>query len=406
MSRLGRGNVQSSSQDLLSQEVYRAAFDAGPVAICVFDPASLEILGFNDATVDRYGYTGAELSGMSLMRLHVADEIPALIAELAALRAQARAPEPRQTRAFRHRRKDGRALDVEVTLTLVAAPGRPQVVAVMEDITERRSAEEALWEAEHRLRTVIESAPIVLWTVDREGIFTLSLGRGLRALGLKAGEVVGQSIYALYPDTPVVRESVQRALAGESLTAMVPLGEGWFDVLFAPLRGGQNQIVGAIGVASDVTDRVRERRRAQTVQGALYRIAEAAASVGDLRALFARIHDCVGELMPARNFYIALYDEPTRTVSFPYFSDEHDAPPSPTTLGRGLTDYVLRAGQPLLASSEALAELQRRGEVEVQGLRPSTGSACLSTWRAGTWAFSPCRATGTTCVTARRSASC
>jgi PAS domain S-box-containing protein len=54
-------------------------------------------------------------------------------------------------------------------------------------------------------------------------------------------------------------------------------------------------------------------------------------------------------------------------LSFPYFVDEFDTPPEPQPLGRGLTEYVLRTGQPLLASPEVFAELERRGEVESVG---------------------------------------
>jgi PAS domain S-box-containing protein len=71
--------------------------------------------------------------------------------------------------------------------------------------------------------------------------------------------------------------------------------------------------------------------------------------------------------MPANNFYISLYDSVHSILSFPYFVDEFDTPPEPKPLGRGLTEYVLRTGQALLASPEVFAELERRGEVESIG---------------------------------------
>jgi PAS domain S-box-containing protein len=71
--------------------------------------------------------------------------------------------------------------------------------------------------------------------------------------------------------------------------------------------------------------------------------------------------------MPANNFYISLYDSVHSILSFPYFVDEFDTPPEPKRLGRGLTEYVLRTGQALLASPEIFAELERRGEVESIG---------------------------------------
>jgi diguanylate cyclase (GGDEF)-like protein/PAS domain S-box-containing protein len=105
-----------------------------------------------------------------------------------------------------------------------------------------------------------------------------------------------------------------------------------------------------------------------SLQDALYRIAETAAGAANVDELCAAVHAVVGELMYARNLYIALAEEAGGLISFPYFVDEHDAPPEgPLRAGRGLTEYVLRTGQPLLASPEVVGELRARGEVEAIG---------------------------------------
>ena len=117
------------------------------------------------------------------------------------------------------------------------------------------------------------------------------------------------------------------------------------------------------GTQQDVT----ERRRAEQVQSATYRISEAANTAHTLPDLYRAVHAIVGELMPARNLYIALYDEPGQTLSFPYFQDEFD-PGFPTkALGRGLTEYVLRTGAPLLATPDVYNRLVEQGEVELIG---------------------------------------
>src|SRR2546430_16167717 len=72
-------------------------------------------------------------------------------------------------------------------------------------------------------------------------------------------------------------------------------------------------------VFRDVTD----RRRAEQIQLATYKISEAAHAAGNLHDLFAAIHEIVGGLMPAKNFYIALYDPVAELLSFPYFVDEY-----------------------------------------------------------------------------------
>jgi two-component system cell cycle sensor histidine kinase/response regulator CckA len=110
-----------------------------------------------------------------------------------------------------------------------------------------------------------------------------------------------------------------------------------------------------------------ERARAEQSLGAAYRISQAAQTAPTLQDLYGAIHTIVGELMPARNFYIALYDAATDTISFPYFVDEYDETPAPKQPGTGLTEYVLRSGQGLLATPEVARELERRREVELIG---------------------------------------
>ncbi|MGH9894475.1 MAG: PAS domain S-box protein, partial [bacterium] len=123
------------------------------------------------------------------------------------------------------------------------------------------------------------------------------------------------------------------------------------------------KLIGVYGIYRDVTG----RRRAERLQAAVYRIAEAADRTQSLKELFDAVHRIIQDVMPAENFYIALYDARTETVSFPYFVDAHDLPPAPKKLGRGLTEYVLRTGRTLLCSTTMQEQLERSGEVELVG---------------------------------------
>jgi two-component system, cell cycle sensor histidine kinase and response regulator CckA len=102
------------------------------------------------------------------------------------------------------------------------------------------------------------------------------------------------------------------------------------------------------------------------MESAAFRITEAAHAAATLHDLFEAIHGIVDELMPARNFYIALVDDGGK-IAFPYFVDEHDPAPEPKLPGNGLTEYVLRTGRPVLVTPEVAAELERRGDVALIG---------------------------------------
>jgi len=110
-----------------------------------------------------------------------------------------------------------------------------------------------------------------------------------------------------------------------------------------------------------------ESKRREKVNTSVFKISAAANSSRNLSELFRPIHQIISDLMPAKNFYIALYDSLQDVLSFPYFVDEFDGPPEPKGLGKGLTEYVMRTAKPLLASPEVFADLEMQGEVETIG---------------------------------------
>ena len=110
-------------------------------------------------------------------------------------------------------------------------------------------------EAVTQLRFVVGNAPIVLFALDLKGVFTLSEGRGLEALGLAPGQVVGQSVFELFRDAPWILEQSRRALGGEEFLGEGEVAGRWFETHYRPIRDERGEPHGAIGVATDVTAR-------------------------------------------------------------------------------------------------------------------------------------------------------
>jgi len=123
--------------------------------------------------------------------------------------------------------------------------------------------------------------------------------------------------------------------------------------------------VGRVWSFRDVT----ARRRAECVQEAVYRISHTAHTAENLQQLLRAIHEIVSELMPARNFYVSLYNPDKDELEFPYFVDEIDTTCDvrPRKLRKGLTEYVLRTGQPLLVTPDLYEKLVAAGEAELIG---------------------------------------
>jgi len=162
------------------------------------------------------------------------------------------------------------------------------------------------------------------------------------------------------PATPVI---VVTGWLGDEL-AVQYLQAGAADYI---IKDHLHRVGPAVLRALDTKRGREEQARAQQLQGAMYRIAQVAMSTPGLGELLPTLHQIVGDLMPAKNFYVALYDAASDLLTFPYFVDEQDAAIAPRKPGRGLTEYVLRTGQPLLATPEVHAELERRHEVELLG---------------------------------------
>ena len=114
---------------------------------------------------------------------------------------------------------------------------------------------------------------------------------------------------------------------------------------------------------------VIERQRGEKLQAALFRIAELGSTSGSVEEFYAAVHRVVGELLYAGNFYIALLSPQGGEITFAYSVDEFDVRREPRRLGRGLTEYVLRTGRPLLADRGTIARLNDQGEVVSHGAR-------------------------------------
>ena len=117
---------------------------------------------------------------------------------------------------------------------------------------------------------------------------------------------------------------------------------------------------------------VLERERAERLEAALFHIAELATADIDESEFYARLHSVVGELLNAENFFIALLSDDRCILEFAYFVDAGARRNASRKLGRGLSEYVLRSGRPLLGLNAQIEQLARDGEIEMHRIgRPS-----------------------------------
>jgi PAS domain S-box-containing protein len=240
------------------------------------------------------------------------------------------------------------------------------------DITEKKISEEALVESERRFRSLFETSA--------EGICLLSdrieecNARLSNLFDCTKEEIIGHAPWEFSPDIqPDGRNSKESALEKINLAHMgIPQYFYWQhkrkdNSLIDTEISLKSFVMGEKNFIQATIHDITERKRFEKTQNALYEISEAVNTTEDMQTLYSDIHKVIKSLMPANNFYIALYDEEEDILTFPYFADEFDNPPLPRKLGSGLTEYVLKTGKDLIITSEYDLELRQKGVVDLVG---------------------------------------
>ncbi len=222
-----------------SESRYRMLFESNPHSMWVFDTATLAFLAVNEAATRRYGYTRDEFLRMKITEIRPPDDLPRLVAHVSRV---ATTPYHGETR-WRHRKKDGTVIEVDIASHAIAFEGRKARLILAHDVTDRVRAEAALRISRERLDLVLEGAELGLWYCD-----------------LPTGKVVlndrAMAHYAVEPAEEYSEETLLARLdpddrRGTRAAMRLAIDEGRpFDVEFRVLRpDGQAGWVRAIGRA-------------------------------------------------------------------------------------------------------------------------------------------------------------
>lgn len=133
-----------------SEARYRLLFDIHPHPMWVVDSRTLAFLAVNESAVSLYGYSKEQFLTMTADQIRPPEDVPRL---LKVFEDQSRAY---QRRFWRHKKKNGELIDVEITSFNLEFDGRPARLGVVTDITERLKAEERAREIEGRYQALLE----------------------------------------------------------------------------------------------------------------------------------------------------------------------------------------------------------------------------------------------------------
>lgn len=352
-----------------SESQYRDLLNASPDAIAVTQQG--EFVLANPAYLDLMGATSVDQLKGRPRQDRVPVEYRDVVEErMRAVHAGLSAPLMEQ----RAVRLDGAVIDIEAQSAPIVYEQKPAVLSVLRDITARKSKERALHDSERRYRQLVELLPDPVFVID--GGLLVYANPGTRRL-LELAPNLAQNpldFVAMAPEGD--RDRLKTLIETVTLHRRAASGEirlrQTSGVVHLEVRAAAIELEGrpaALVVARDLS----QRRRAEQLQSALYRIAQASTRATSLDTLLPELHEIVGELMYAKNFFIGLINASEDVLEFPYYRDEkRPEAPAQLPIKNTVSAYVIDSGEPLLADRAVIEHFLAAQKAPAYGVIPES----------------------------------
>ena len=264
-----------------SEERYRLLFDSNPHPAWVYDRETLAILDVSQSALRNYGYSREEFLSLTIKDLHPSEDIPSVLEMVARMSADIRG-----AGVWRHRKKDGNLIDVEITSHPIVYGGREARLVVATDITQRKRAEEELRQSEERFRLMLSGVKdYAIYMLDPEGRVVSWNAGAERIKGYRAEEIIGQHFARFYPAEDVERGKPwyelkaavqQERYAEEGWRVRKDGSRFWANVVITALRDETGQLRGFGKVTRDMTERKQIEQTLQASEEKFRSLAETA----------------------------------------------------------------------------------------------------------------------------------
>lgn len=265
------------------------------------------------------------------------------------------------------RRKDGAIIDIEVEVRDYTLDGETMQAAAIRDITEKKKTQKTL----NFLSKALQNSHEVVFTTDKDGVFNYINLEFTRLYGFSKEEVIGKETprllksgqitdveYSAFWEKLLLKESLNSTYVNKTKSGKLIDIEATAD----PILDENGTIIGFLALQHDITER-KKRELRQTV---ISSIANKVIQDIEFEELLKFIQTEINKLMDARNFYFAVYDDNSKTISSPYFSDEFDTVPSFPSIG-SLTGYLIEQKKSLLFDQKAINQLIKSNTIIKRG---------------------------------------
>lgn len=254
--------------DATSGELTDILFRLHPQPMWICDQETLAIREVNESAVEYYGYSREEFLRLTLLDLAVVEQEEdngTLTRFSSTVRGH--------TWRSHHRRKDGMTITVEMAARPFCFAGRPALLVMAHDISDRVRVEKALRRNEAWYRQIVEAAQEGIWLIDAEARTWYVNERMAEMLGYSRQEMLGRPLYDFLDEAAQAhaRRNVERHFEGVTKHGDFRFRRRdgsalWAIVSVKPLYNDAGRYIGALGMIVDVTERRQLERQLQQAQ--------------------------------------------------------------------------------------------------------------------------------------------
>ena len=301
--------IRTEGQLLSAQKRYRLLFDSNPIPVWVYDLQTLAIVDVNAMAIARYGYSREEFLRFKITDIRPPEDVPSLLNSVHTVSESAE-----DTGPWRHRKKSGEIIDVQVRSYPLTFDGRNARLVVATDITEKKRAEDALKQSEERFRMIISNIKdYSVITLDPEGRVTSWNKAAEQIKGYGAEEVLGKHVSIFYPpeEATIGKPTTELETAikagrfeDDGWRVRKDGSRFWANVVVTPLQDQAGRVRGFVKITRDTT----EKRKAE--QQLVRRSAELEAANKELESFsYSVSHDLRAPLRGIDGFSQALEED-------------------------------------------------------------------------------------------------
>ncbi|MBM4463803.1 MAG: PAS domain S-box protein [Chloroflexi bacterium] len=275
--------VQERTKDLEeSQMRYRSLFEKSPYGILVVGPDTVKIIESNDMAAAQLGYSPDEFAQLTIHDIEALET-----AAETALHVQKMLETGEDHFESKHRSKWGEIRDVEVITKVIQLPGKSVILAILNDITQRKQAEEKVKRAAEEWQTTFDSITDMVSILDKDFKIIRANRAFADAVKIRPEELSGRCCYAVvhgmgcpvegcpHKETLKTRRTVTREIFEPNLGIHL-------EVTASPLLNETGEVWASVHIARDITERKKAEQTLKEGQQDLNR-AQAVARTGSWR---------------------------------------------------------------------------------------------------------------------------